>query len=71
MELVACMEQSAAASATSSFRWPKKPDVHPYPDDDVLCCIEPPQPVNQRGAYGLSNVDLGKTMAAFNEYLEQ
>ena len=30
------------------FRWPNNEDILAYQEDDVLCEIEPPIPVNQR-----------------------
>ena len=37
------------------FRWPAYEDQLYYQDDEILCIIEPPTPVNRRGDYCLSH----------------
>ena len=41
---VNCMESVSAVT----FRWPNNEDILVYQEDDVLCEIEPPIPVNQK-----------------------
>ena len=38
-----------SVSAVVLFQWPDNEDVLVYQEDDVLCKIEPPIPLNQRG----------------------
>ena len=38
-----------------TFWCPNNQDILVYQEDDVLCEIEPPIPVNQRGHYKLSS----------------
>ena len=37
--------------------WPNNEDILVYQEDDMLCEIEPPIPVNQREHYKLSEAD--------------
>ena len=55
--IISCMEHTANREK-NSFKWPLKEDVLPYLYQDILCGIEAPTPINQRGHYALSKEDL-------------
>ena len=48
-----CMESMSAVT----FWWPNIEDILVYQENDVLCEIKPPIPVNQRGHYKLLEAD--------------
>ena len=52
---VNCMER--ASPDLNSFRWPASEDILFYEDDNILCTINPPSPVNRRGHYCLLDDD--------------
>jgi len=56
---VSCMEY-AAAPDRNSFKWPTKEDILPYVTSDILCQIDAPIPINQRGYYSISSDDMSK-----------
>ena len=39
------------------FHWPQPKDIMTYDDDEILCKISPPVPINRRGDYCLSHED--------------
>ena len=43
----------------NQFRWPKIPDIFTYKEQEVICGILPPIPINSRGDYKLENDSLG------------
>jgi len=57
--VVSCMEH-VSAPGKNSFKWPKTEDVLSYAISDILCQIDAPVPINQRGHFSLSSVDISK-----------
>ena len=37
----------------NQFRWPKIPDIFTYKEQEVICGILPPIPINSHGDYKL------------------
>ena len=60
---VSCMEY-AAAHGRNCFRWPSKEDIFSYSVRDILCQIDAPVPINQRGHFSISQEDLTKVANA-------
>ena len=47
-----------SSTQKNCFKWPTKDDVLRYDDDDIICEIDAPIPVNQRNNFVLSATDL-------------
>ena len=63
------MEYATSGTTTlNKFRWPNNTDELPYPDEDILCAIDAPVPINQRGHYSLSTNDFEKSVKCFQLY---
>ena len=46
-----------SSTQKNCFKWPTKDDVLRYDDDDIICEIDAPIPVNQRNNFVLSATD--------------
>ena len=62
--LVDCMK---GLPGKNCFRWPPKKDTLIYSDDEVLCKVDPPSPINRRGDYSLTSMDFAKSNYILNE----
>ena len=51
------------------FKWPAKDDVLWYDDDDIICEIDAPIPVNQRNNFVLSATDFENVNAMMTKIL--
>ena len=66
---VKCMEYSS--EGTNCFRWPSKDDIITYPIEDILCKIQPPEPINSRRFFALSDDDFKHAVECFKEHGER
>ena len=48
----------AVKPGKNCFKWPTKEDILPHSTFDVICRIDAPTPINQRGSYSLSKEDI-------------
>ena len=46
-----------SSTQKNCFKWPTKDDVLRYDDDDIICEIDAPIPVNQRNNFVFSATD--------------
>ena len=54
---VSCLENPTTGGG-NSFKWPTKEDILDYSFEEILCKIDPPTPINQRGHFSISLKDL-------------
>ena len=64
---VNCMKQ--CLSGRNGFRWPDVKDNIPYAQHQILCKIQPPKPINNRGTLARLSEDFQKAMDMLNQKL--
>ena len=47
------------------FKWPNLDDILSYEENDILCKLNPPVPLNRRGDYKFSDEDFEKAQHMF------
>ena len=63
-----------SSTQKNCFKWPTKDDVLRYDDDDIICEIDAPIPVNQRNNFVLSATDFENAnamMTKIEKFLEK
>ena len=51
----------------NSFKWPNLDDILSYEENDILCELNPPVPLNRRGDYKFSDEDFEKAQELFTK----
>ena len=59
-----------SSTQRNCFNWPAKDDVLQYDDDDIICKIDAPIPVNQRNNFVLSATDFENVNAMTTKILK-
>ena len=49
----------------NQFKWPSRDDICTYDFDQILCLVQPPEPINQR-YFGLQEKDFKEACTAQN-----
>ena len=56
-----------SSTQKNCFKWPTKDDALRYDDDDIICEINAPIPVNQRNNFILSATDFENVNASMRK----
>ena len=62
---------NVSSTQRNCFNWPAKDDVLRYDDDDIICKIDAPIPVNQRNNFVLSVTDFENVNAMTTKILKK